>query len=155
MGLGAIRLGCCWLWRCHCWWCHRCGQSRWVQVVSRGTDLHCSGGCGMGDVGRGWILVGSAVRRVSVALASSLVAAASALGRAWPSSSRCRGPFDYVRRAVVVVLESRWEVSSLGVLGGRLVGSVFRRGLALTTLEASAPSGGVPVNRRRGLRTHG
>ncbi len=90
----------------------------------------------------------------AVAVVLALVAAASALGRSWPSSSHCHGPFEYVRQAFIVVLESRWEVSFLGVLGGRLVGSVFGMGLASTTSAASAPSGGVPGGRRTRLQTH-
>ncbi len=69
----------------------------------------------------GWSLLGLAVWRGAVA--SSSAASALAVGRAWPSASRCDGPVDCFQQAFVAVLQSRWEVAFVGVLGGRLDGA--------------------------------
>jgi len=80
--------------------------------------------------------IGSVVRRGMVVLAST--AAASALGRAWPSLSCCDGAVDSFQQVYVAVLHSKWEVAVSGVLGGRLVGVVARGGgLASLALAAS------------------
>jgi len=72
------------------------------------------------------------------AVSLSSTAAASALGRAWPSLSGCDGAVDSFRQVCVAVLHSKWEVAVSGVLGERLVGAVARSGgLASSALAAS------------------
>ncbi len=87
-------------------------------------------------------LMGLVVRRGVRASVSA--AAASALGGACPSSSSCGGPVDCIQQAFIAVQPSRWKVSFLGVLGGRLVGVVGGRGLASSALAASRGRKGLP-----------
>jgi len=86
------------------------------------------------SVEESWLV--SVEGRVAVVLA--LVAAASVLGGACSSLSCCDGPVDCHPQAFVVVLWLRLGVSVLGVLRGRLVGSVIGMGLVLLTAVASA-----------------
>jgi len=87
--------------------------------------------------GGGGSVMGSSVRRGVVASVSA--AAASIWRGACSNSSGCDGPVDCVQQAFVAAQPSRWKVSFLGVLGGRLVGAVGGRGLASS---ASAAAGG-------------